>query len=349
MIKCGIIGCGVIAPTHIEGYQKLPDVSVTHLCDLVAAKADALAEKYHVPHRSTDYHELLADPEVDLVSICTDHGSHRQIFLDALAAGKHVVCEKSPGRVLDDLAAMTAAADAHPGLVAAGIFQHRHEPVNRTLREWVAAGKFGTLLTVNLSFNCLRDNSYYLKDAWRGTIEFEGGGVLINQAIHYIDQLRFLFGGVRRLVALTANKTHQGVIEVEDTAAFLLEFDSGVFGTVSATNSAATDWQNLLTVSGTKLFLEFSEEHPRRIDSHDAALAAALREALEKSAEKASASLGKSYYGGGHTAQLADIVAAIREKRAPEVTIREAADSAAVVMAVYESAKTGNWIDVRKF
>ncbi len=349
MVKCGIIGCGVIAPTHIEGFQKLTGVAVTHLCDLIPERAETLAAKYGVPRISTDSRELFADPEVDLVSICTDHGSHCRLFTDALNAGKHVIAEKSPGRTSDDLAAMVRAAEEHPELVAAGIFQHRYEPVNQTLREIIAAGKFGTLLSVNLNFNCLRTNAYYQKDAWRGTQKFEGGGVLINQAIHYIDLLCFLFGGIKNLTARTANLTHQGVTEVEDTAAVLLEFSSGVSGVVTATNSSATEWQNLLAVSGDRLFLEFGNEKLRRIDSPDAALAAEVRSALEKSTADARKSLGKSYYGGGHTAQLADVVESIRMKRQPAVTIRDAANTAAVVMAVYESAKSGSRVGVKHY
>lgn len=152
MIKCGIIGCGVIAPTHIEGYQALSDVQVVHLCDLIPERADKLGEKYGVARRSTDYRRLLADPEVDLVSVCTDHASHAQIVVDALNAGKHVVCEKSLGRVPADLKRMCDTAKAHPELVASGIFQHRFQPANRTLKQMVAAGKFGRIIAVNLAF-----------------------------------------------------------------------------------------------------------------------------------------------------------------------------------------------------
>ena len=134
MIKCGIIGCGVIAPTHIEGYRSLPEVEVIHLCDLIPERVNALGDKYGITRRSVDYKELLADPEVDAVSVCTDHASHAQIVCDALAAGKHVICEKALGRVPEDLARMTKAAAAHPELTAAGIFQHRYEPANRRLK-----------------------------------------------------------------------------------------------------------------------------------------------------------------------------------------------------------------------
>ncbi len=348
MIKCGVIGCGVIAPTHIEGYQALPGVEVVHLCDLIPERAAALGEKYGIPRCSADYRELLADPEVQLVSVCTDHASHADIVVAALEAGKHVVCEKSLGRIPADLDRMVAAANAHPELVSSGIFQHRFQPANRHLRQLLMDGKFGRVVLLNLVFSCLRTAEYYQKDAWRGTFAGEGGGILINQAIHHLDQLRFLFGDVRRLAARSANLTHQGVIEVEDTAAFLLEFESGLLGTVTATNSAAAEWRTLLSIIGTDVCLEYANEQPVHVEGADNALVHEIEAALmEKSAEKV---VGKHYYGVGHTAQLGDVVEAIRNHRKPEVTLADAANSSALVMAVYESAAHGGeWVSVRKY
>lgn len=346
MVKCGIIGCGVIAPTHIEGYRALPEAEVVHLCDLIPERAAALGEKYGIARRSTDYRELLADPEVEAVSVCTDHASHARIVVDALAAGKHVICEKALGRVPEELAAMVQAAKAHPELVSSGIFQHRYEPANRRLRKLVADGKFGKILTVNLVFSCLRTEQYYRKDAWRGTIAGEGGGILINQAIHHLDQLRYLFGNAKRLVSRTANLTHQGVIEVEDTAAFLMEFESGLFGTVAATNSSCVEWRSFLTIVGTEANLEYANEKPVFVESPVEGRAAEIERALTVSDEEKGAIVGKKYYGAGHTAQLADFIDAIREKRRTEVEMADAADSAALVMAVYESERTGSWVDI---
>lgn len=349
MIKCGIIGCGVIAPTHIEGYRSLPEVEVIHLCDLIPERVNALGDKYGIARRSVDYKELLADPEVDAVSVCTDHASHAQIVCDALAAGKHVICEKALGRVSEDLARMTKAAAAHPELTAAGIFQHRYELANRRLKKLIADGKFGRVLAVNLVFSCLRTNEYYEKDAWRGTASGEGGGILINQAIHHLDQLRYLFGNVKRLAGRTANLTHQGVIEVEDTAAFVVEFGSGLFGTVAATNSSCVEWRSFLTVVGTEANLEYANEKPVFVESSVEGRADEITQALTARGEEQAAIVGKAYYGAGHTAQLADFLEAIREKRQTEVTMADAADSAALVLAVYESERTGGWVEIPNY
>ncbi len=342
MIKCGIIGCGVIAPTHIEGYRALPGAEVTCLCDLIPERAKELGEKYGISKITTDYKELLADPEVDAVSVCTDHASHAEITIAALKAGKHVICEKALGRVPADLDAMIAEAESHPELVSSGIFQHRFEPANRILKQMIADGKFGKILSISLVFSCLRTNEYYEKDSWRGSVAGEGGGILINQAIHHLDQLRYLFGNVRRLTGKTANLTHQGVIEVEDTAAFLLEFDSGLFGTVTATNSSCVEWRSFLTIVGTEANLEYANEKPVFVASSVPGREEEIREAL--SAENTDGIVGKSYYGAGHTAQLGEFIDAIAEKHPSELTLKDAADSARLVMAVYESNQTDGWV-----
>lgn len=346
-MKCGIIGCGVIAPTHIAGLKNLPDVELTTLCDLIPERAEKLAAEHNVPKVCQDYHELLADPEIVAVNVCTDHASHAQIVCDALNAGKHVICEKVPGRVPEDLKKMTDTANAHKELVAAGIFQHRFVPANIALRELIRQEKFGKLLLVNLNFSCLRTHEYYNKDKWRGTFDGEGGGVLINQAIHFLDQLRFLFGEVRQVVARCANLTHQGVIETEDTAAFILEFESGLFATVGATNSAGP-WRSALSIAADDMQVEFHDEKLTHLQGYDQDKTAAVRELLE--ANHCSGDVvGKAYYGTGHDAQLADFFAAIKEKRAPRVTLADAANTAALVHAVYASAASGSWQQVAKY
>ncbi|MBE6359736.1 MAG: Gfo/Idh/MocA family oxidoreductase [Lentisphaerae bacterium] len=344
MIKCGIIGCGVIAPTHLAGYQQIPEAQVCFFCDLIKERAEKLAENVPGAKIFTDYREMLKDPELAAVSICTDHASHAAIFTDALNAGKHVICEKVPGRTPDDLAKMTAAAAAHPEVVASGIFQHRFNASNIALRKLIAEKKFGKLLTVNLNFSCLRTDEYYQKDPWRGTVAGEGGGVLINQAIHFMDQLRFLFGDIRKVAASSANLTHQGVIEVEDTVSFTAEFADGLFLTGNATNSAFARWRSALTISGTEAQVEFIDEKLSFLAAATPEKEEEIRAALN-GAGKDETVHGKAYYGTGHTAQLADFISAITEKRLPEVTLAEAAKSAAFVFSIYEAAAKGTWVD----
>ena len=347
MIKCAVIGCGVISGTHISGFQKLDDVEVVKVCDLLVERAREKAEKFNIAEYCTDYREILRDDRIDAVSICTDHASHAQIFIDAVNAGKHVICEKVSGRTPEDLEAMVTAASARKDLVVTGIFQHRFAPGNIALKKLIEKGAFGKLLFVNLNFNCLRTREYYEKDSWRGTVAGEGGGVLINQAIHFLDQLRFLFGDVKKVVSRCANLGHQGIIETEDTANFIAEFDNGLMINVTATNASCARWRSNLSISGDKVLAEFTDEKLLNLICSDEALEAEIRNALDEKCEEKV--IGKSYYGVGHTAQLADFTDAIREKRPAKVSFADAANSAAFVHGIYESNSAGTWVDVRNF
>ncbi len=338
MVKCGVVGCGVIAPTHIAGIKAVPNAELEALCDINPERLNKLADANNISKRYADYRDMLADKDVDLIHVCTDHASHYRIVVDALNAGKHVICEKSAGRVDADLEAMANASKAHPELVASGIFQHRFVKQNCALRDLVSAGKFGQMLMVNLAFCCLRTNEYYQKDAWRGTIEGEGGGILINQAIHHLDQLRFVFGDITHVTAVAANQAHQGVIEVEDAAMFTMEFASGVLGSVAATNASATTWRSALICTGTQATLEYANEKPIFVDASNEELKKEIETLLEPPA-KEERIVGKSYYGSGHTAQIADVVDAIENKRAPKVSLIDALNSSSLIMAVYESAR----------
>lgn len=348
MIKCGIIGCGVIAPTHLAGYQQIPGAKVEYFCDLIPERAEKLAENIPEAKIFTDYRAMLNDPGLDAVSVCTDHASHAEIVCAAINAGKHVICEKVPGRTTEDLLMMLDAAAKHPEVAASGIFQHRFNRNNIVLKELINQNRFGKLLTANLNFACLRTDEYYKKDAWRGTKAGEGGGVLINQAIHFLDQLRFLFGDVKKVAATSANLTHQGVIEVEDTVSFVAEFVNGLFITVNATNSASATWRSALTICGTDMQVEFIDEKLAYLNGNDEKAVAAVRETLENAVSQDDIH-GKVYYGTGHTAQLTDFIRAIEEKRSPEVTLAEAASSAAFVHAVYAACESGQWCEVRQF
>ena len=120
-----IIGCGVICPEHIKAYRLLPNVQVHSVCDLVEEKARAMAEQFQIPHFTNSSEQVFASPEIDAVSICTDHFSHCQLAIAALKAGKHVICEKPLSSSKENMDAMIEEGKKHPELVFAGIFQHR--------------------------------------------------------------------------------------------------------------------------------------------------------------------------------------------------------------------------------
>lgn len=345
-LRVGIIGCGVIAPTHVESYQRLKSVDVAWACDLLDDRANGLAQRYDIPSTTSDYQQVLADDSVDLISVCTDHASHAQIVIDAFEAGKHVVCEKALAANIQGLQRMKHAHAQHPDLVFSGIFQHRFDGVNRLLKKLIEDGAFGTLLTVSISARCLRTRQYYQSDKWRGTWDLEGGGVLINQAIHYVDVLGWITGGVEALCAAYANRTHSKVIETEDTLTASLRFRNGALGTIEATSSSHLDWEMTVSVHGSEGSVEIRNGKPLKLTFEDEAIGKKVAEALAVANDPEGTDAGKSYYGTGHTAQIADVVDAVRQKRPPFVTGESAGHAVRIVLGAYESSNTGRWINL---
>jgi predicted dehydrogenase len=345
-IVCGIIGCGVIAPTHVQSYQRLDNVQVAWACDLQEARARKVAEQFKVPRVTTDYREVLADPAVTCVSICTDHASHAPLAAAALAAGKHVLCEKSLAASKAGLDEMFAAHRQHPRPLFAGVFQHRYDPINRTLKALVEEGAFGTLLTSGMQMRCLRTKAYYDSDAWRGTWGQEGGAVLINQAIHYIDLLVWLNGGVAALSGAYANLTHQDCMETEDTATAALRFKSGALGTLEATCSSHLGWEPTLSFHGTEGSLDLRHDQILKISFQDKAREQEVGDRIRNARAHEGVAAGKTYYGTGHPAQIADFVDAIRQGRAPFVPATAARHTVEVVLGIYESHRQGKWVNL---
>lgn len=345
-LRVGIIGCGVIAPAHIESFQRLDNVTVTWACDLVPEKAAALAEKYGIGRTSADCREVLADDDVDIIAVCTDHASHAPVSVAAIEAGKHVLCEKALAASKEGLDAMYDAHRAHPDLTVGGVFQHRFDAANRYLRDLVQEGAFGRLLTGAVQVRCLRTREYYQADAWRGTWAEEGGAVLINQAIHFIDSLVWIMGGVRELAGTYANLTHGDVMETEDTATAALRFKNGALGTLEATCSSHLRWESTISIHGSEGSIDLRQGQGLKVAFDDEAKQQRIEEALSECRDRKTIDAGKSYYGASHPNQIAEFVDAVREKRQPYVTFGSARHTVDVVLAIYRSWHEGRWVPV---
>ena len=346
-VTIGIIGCGVIAPIHAESYQRIPGVRVAWACDLVKAKAEALAQKFSVPSVTTDLRAVLDDPAVDGISICTDHAGHAPIAADALAAGKHVLCEKALAASTAGLDSMVEAQRRYPRLVFSGILQHRFDTINRCLKRLCDDGVLGTILTCSVRLDCLRENEYYTADRWRGTWAREGGSALINQAIHFIDIAAWLMGGAVSVCGHWTNRAHQGVIETEDTAAASLRYVNGAVGTVEATTAnRVQQWEPLLRLAGAGGTIEIRNAVVTHVELASPETTQRVRAELAACEETERTFPGKSYYGTRHPTQIADFVDAMRQGTPPFVTAEQARHCVDIALSVYESQKTGKRIEI---
>lgn len=339
-LRVAVIGCGVIAPTHLDAFQRLEGVEVAAVCDVIEERARRRAEEFSVPRVAVDYQELLADPTIDALSICTDHASHAPIAAEALEAGKHILIEKALAASKEGLDRIVAAEAAHPDLVVSGIFQHRFDGAMIYMKELMDTGALGDLLSVGASLRCLRTPEYYRADQWRGTWAEEGGSLLINQAIHFLDLCAWLNGGVRSVMGEYANVTHQDTIETEDTAVAAFVYRNGVLGSFEATSSSHIRWEPTVNVHGAAGSVELRKGVPIKIEFDDEAMAETVR-ARFAAIEEEKQGAGKAYYGPSHPRQIADFVEAIRAGRKPVVTAASARHTVDVVLAIYESHRTG--------
>ena len=143
----------------------------------------------------TDLNEFLADPELDIVTIATPSGAHLEPALAAAKAGKHIICEK-PLEVTPERIDLMISACEDAGVTLSGIFNRRFHPAMDAFKKAVGDGRFGTLTMRDAYVKWYRDQAYYDSGAWRGTWKLDGGGALMNQSIHLIDQLIYLAGDV---------------------------------------------------------------------------------------------------------------------------------------------------------
>ena len=191
-MKIAIIGCGTIANhAHIPAYMKNPEAEIKYFCDIIPEKAQAAVEKYGCGTAVTDYHEVLADPEIEAVSVCTPNNMHSIISVDALKAGKHVLCEKPAARCWDDAKKMLEAQHETGKTLNIGVVNRFNDSVRR-IKQYIDAGKLGEVYHVYVSFRAHRSIPG-LGGAFT-TNAIAGGGALIDWGVHYLDIVMYCTG-----------------------------------------------------------------------------------------------------------------------------------------------------------
>ena len=333
-IRFAVLGCGVIAPTHIWAIDQNENAELTALCDCRRDRMEALAEGRGIL-LFEEWEEMLASPEIDAVAICLPHHLHAPALIDCLEAGKHVLCEKPLGINLEQLRSMEEAARKarEKGILAGGIFQHRFSPLVRETASLLKEGGLGELTEVSLDFLCTRTAEYYAADSWRGRWETEGGGLIINQAIHTVDLLIQLMGLPDRVEG-TIGRDKMESIDVEDRAGASFLYDGRDIGSIRLVmeNDLKTSWQPEIRIKGTagELVLTGSEE----FTCSDPEVTARLVPFAGEEEEKAP---GKACYGSLHSRNYADFLEALQENRDPLVTLDSLAGTTEAVLAIYQS------------
>lgn len=331
-VRFAIIGSGAIAPTHARVLAALPDAELTAIHSRSIEKGKALADQFGCRYFE-NYQELLQHAEIDAVAICTPSGAHAAFALDAAKAGKHVVIEKPLEISLEQADAIIAACNEN-NVQLGCVFQRRFSPGIVKLKALLDDRRLGELQYAGCYAKLYRSQEYYDSGAWRGTWELDGGGVLMNQGIHYADLLQYLAGPVAEVWARCATLGHER-IEVEDTVAASVRFTNGAVGVIEATTNA---WPGLAS----RIDLYGSEG--TAVIENDDLVYVSLKSGEEFRSQPATDQVGVSSPAVSddfHAAQYRQIVAALRVKQPLLIDGSEGRKALEIILAVYKSAFTG--------
>jgi len=336
----GIIGCGMIAGFHAKAIGDLDDAKIAACFDMFPQSA----EKFAAANNCTAYSDLdkmLADPAVDVVTICTPSGAHMEPAVAAAQAGKHVIVEKPLEITLDRCDAIIEACEK-AGVVLSTIFPSRFHESSQLMKQAIDSGRFGTLTVGDAYVKWYRSQEYYDSGAWRGTWKLDGGGALMNQAIHTVDLLAWLMGPVDSIIAHTATLAHER-IEVEDTAMAAIKFKNGALGVIEATTAAYPGFLKRIELHGSAGSAVLEEEDITKWEFSEPT--AEDEELLKRMAGRTTSGGGAADPSAighhGHTMLFADTLNAIRTGGKPAVDGPAARRSVEIILAIYQAAETG--------
>jgi UDP-N-acetyl-2-amino-2-deoxyglucuronate dehydrogenase len=339
-IGIGIIGAGEISLLHAASYKALADrARLVAVADIDESRARFLADHFEIPAVYKDYQALLANPDVQAVSICTPPFVHVEQSMEAMGAGKHVLCEKP---VAPNLAALDriASAQEDSGRIFSGVFQYRLGQGARQVKALIERGRFGRLLFGLTHTLWMRQASYY--DVWwRGSWAQECGGTSVSHGIHGIDLLLWLMGEPEHVYAEA--DTLKMDIEVDDTSLALVRFRSGALGQILSTINCQ-DNRTRLEVYGTELAAVSSDDAyqstkgPFRLSAAD--------ESYLEAVEKEAAELVPSAPPYVEFGMVEEFVSAVEDDREPLVTVAECRRSLELITGLYRSAMTGERVSL---
>lgn len=245
MIRFAVVGCGHIAKKHIQAIERIDRAQLVAVCDKDMEKM----EPYKYVSTYSDFERLLCDEQIDVVNICTPSGLHKQQALQAARHGKHIILEKPMALTSADAREIINVCSEH-GVKLAIVHPNRFKPAIQLLHWLIQTNKLGTISHVSVSVRWNRRQSYYDEVAWRGTKSLDGG-VLMNQAIHALDLLLWMFGDVQCAHGYHATRIKS--IETDDVVVGIMKFRSGVLGVVEATvNVYEQSLEESIFVTGSK-------------------------------------------------------------------------------------------------
>lgn len=339
-LRFGIVGCGMIARFHARALADAEGIELVGATSRRMEATESFANEFSCRAFAT-LEEMLADPEINAISICTPSGAHMEPAVAAANAGKHVVVEK-PLEVTTERCDQIIAACEQNGVRLGVTFQSRFHRSSQLLKQAVEGGRLGRITLGDAYVKWHRSQEYYDSGAWRGTWKLDGGGALMNQAIHSVDLLLWLMGEVDQVFAMTDTATHQR-IEVEDVAVATIKFRNGALGVIEATTTAYPGALKKIEICGSQGSVVLEEEDLVQWQfaeetAEDEAIRASMR-----GQNKTGGGAGdpKAIGHHGHKMMFEDFAKAIANGTVPLIDGKEGRHSVQLIEAIYRSAREG--------
>ena len=329
-----VVGVGAIGPVHASALVGMD--SLYAVCDNQLDRLSGFYPKNLDLKRYGSFDEVLNDSEIDVVHICTPHYLHKEMAISAMEHNKAVVLEKPAAMNAEELAELYEAQKQLSGRVCV-VLQNRTNPGIVELKKRIASDKkLGKLLEITGILTWNRDAEYYRHDAWRGKWKTEGGGLLINQAVHTIDLMCWLGGGITSVRGSVSNKTLEDVIEVEDTADAIFKTSSGINMCFYATNGCSISRPAQLEVQFEFGKLRYADNRLYRITDNS----------CEQIASDSGDVPGKPCWGGGHKKVITDFYNYLESGSGEYISLDDAMPAMKVLYAFYKSARCNKEIQV---
>ncbi|MFL6549153.1 MAG: Gfo/Idh/MocA family protein [Povalibacter sp.] len=337
-LRFGIVGAGVIAAFHARAIAAATGGTLIGVTSRTLATAQDFARQHGANLIARDVKELVSSADIDAVCITTPSALHREPALAAIRAGKHVMIEKPIDSTVAGTDEILREA-ARSGVRVGSIFQARFGLGSQALKQAIDAGRFGRLALCSAYVKWNRAPSYYT--GWKGKLSEDGGGALINQAIHAVDLLQWFAGMPEQVFAWMTRRVHTN-IESEDTCCATLRFPSGALGSIEASTAVWPGWSRRIEICGEFGSAVLEDDDIARWEFREARPEDdGLRRMRESSAMGSGASSPTAIGFEGHLRQIQDFIDGIRERRPFAIEGAEARKAVALVTAIYESATLG--------
>lgn len=337
MINFAIIGCGHVAKKHADAIDEVDGSQLVAVCDKVEENMNIFTEK-HGAKGYSNFHEMIQDEKIDVVCICTPSGSHALIAEAVASAGKHIIMEKPMALTVTDAERMIQICKEN-GVKLAVVHPNRFRPVMMEVKKVVEQGLLGKLSHVNATVRWNRNQTYYDQAEWRGTKEHDGG-VLMNQAIHNLDLLLWLFGDIEEVFSMSDTRLRN--IEAEDVSVGVARFKNGALGVIeAATTIYPENLEETISIFGEKGTIKIGGTTANYVEHWD--VEAMDDQETNQLIDKVKAD---PYGKPGHQWIIEDMVHAIQTDREPIVSGSDGLKALQLVTSMYESAERSTKVTI---